>query len=163
MPLPPPLLRFLTPLWTVLRKFWFCWVITVISLVVKENYPFSNNPMYARWEDETYTLHTTNEQDQILFFDNQFGQTAIRLKKMVKARLSRMKTDPAMKNLPAEEQYRIAGVEALKHFHDRRWVKVPPALEYKTIKLWRTDLKLETGKVSQSAHFVAEYTPGGAS
>ena len=115
--------------------------------------------MYGRWEDETYTLHATNEKDEILFFDNQFGQTAIRLKKMVKARISRMKKDPATKDLPADEQYRLAGVEALKHFHEKRWVKVPPAMDYKSIKLWRTDLKLQSGKVSESKHVVAEFTP----
>ena len=157
--LPPALSSVLTPLLTLLRRFWFCWVITLISLVVKENYPFSNNPMYARWEDDTYTLHATNEKDEMLFFENQFGQTAIRLKKMIKARLSRMKKDPATKNLPADEMYRLAAVEAMAHFHERRWVKVPPAIDYKTLKVWRTDMHLENGKVTQSAHVVAEYTP----
>jgi hypothetical protein len=143
----------------LLTRFWFCWVICFVSMKVKENYPFSNNPMYTRWDDETYVLHTSDEKDSILFFHQQFGQTAIRLKKMVKARVSRLKKDPATAGLSEDERYRIAGEEALLHFHTKRWVKTPPRLPYTTLKLWRTDLSVVDGKVLHTARVIAQITP----
>jgi hypothetical protein len=147
-------------LWILVSRFWFCWVIVYASYRLKENYPFSNNPMYTRWDDETYVLHTSDEKDNILFFDQQFGQTSIRLKKMVKARISRLKKDATTKELGEEEHYRISGTEALKHFHEKRWPKVNPPAAYTKLKLWRTDLAVEQGKIiHKNAHVVAEYTP----
>jgi hypothetical protein len=158
--LPPPWRPAASFLWAVVTRFWFCWVIVYASYRLKENYPFSNNPMYTRWDDETYVLHATDEKDQILFFDQQFGQTAIRLKKMVKARVSRLKKDSATKALGEAAHYQISGAEALKHFHEKRWAKVSPAAVYTTLKLWRTELALEGGKVvNHDARVVAQYTP----
>jgi hypothetical protein len=128
--LPAPLQPVVRVLWLLLTRFWFCWVITYLSYRLQENYPFSNNPMYTRWDDETYVLYTTDEKDQMLFFDQQFGQTAIRLKKMVKKHISQMKKKPETKELSEAEMYRRAGQETMRHFHEKRWAKVSPAAQY---------------------------------
>jgi hypothetical protein len=142
-----------------IRLFPVCWLIVALSLIVKENYPFSNNPMYARWEPFTYVLHTTDENDKVLLFENEFGQTAIKLKKVVKSGESRLRSQPG---LSKEDRYRIAAENALKFYHEKRSPKVENPSTYQTIKLWQTDFWIEDGEVKKKAFVLAQYSPKGA-
>jgi hypothetical protein len=144
--------------WDWIRRYSFCWLMVVISLLVKENYPFSNNPMYARWEPFTYVFHTTDENDKVLLFENEFGQTAIKLKKVVKSGEHRLRDQPS---LSKEDRYRLAAENALKFYHEKRRPKIENPSTYQTIKLWQTDFWIEDGEVKKKAFVLAQYTPSG--
>jgi hypothetical protein len=138
------------------RQFPVCWLIVTLSLILKENYPFSNNPMYARWEPFTYVLHTTDENDKVLLFEKEFGQTAVKLKKVVKSGESRLRSRP---ELSKDERYRIAAENALKFYHKTRQPKVEYPTMYQKLKLWQTDFWIEDGIVKKKAFVLAELTP----
>ena len=132
--------------------------MVILSLVIKENYPFSHNPMYARWEPFTYVLHTTDENDKVLLFEKEFGQTTLKLKKVVKSGETRLRTRP---ELSKEDRYRIAAQDALKFYHEKRVPKVNEPTIYQTIKLWQTDLWIEDGVVKKKAFVITEFSPKG--
>jgi hypothetical protein len=155
----PSLPQVLTPYLPSVRRFFqattFCWIIVYASYRLQENYPFSNNPMYTRWDDETYVLYTTDQDGKTLFFQPQFGQTAIRLKKMVKSRVSALKKDPKTQALGEDEHYRMAGEEALRHFDKVRFAKA----NYTGLQLWRQDMKLDSPGQPGAKRVIATFTP----
>ena len=75
--------RFLQPALPWLKRFGLMLIAVVIALLIRENYPFSHNPMYSKFDPYTYFLHVTDENDKVLFFREEFGFSAIQLKKGV--------------------------------------------------------------------------------
>ena len=147
--------------WGLLTRFAVCWVLVLVAWKVKENYPFSNNPMYARWEPATYVLYTTDEADDVLFFETEFGQTAVKLKKIVKTWDKQLKKEnPALND---EAALRQAGLKAMQHYHENRSPKTTEPRSYRELKLWRADLTLQDGEVKRTDSVLAVFTPGGES
>ncbi|MEZ5328605.1 MAG: hypothetical protein R3F19_26470 [Verrucomicrobiales bacterium] len=139
-----------------LKRFGLMLIAVVISLVIRENYPFSHNPMYSKFDAYTYFLHVTDENDNVLFFREEFGDSAIKLKKIFSKNFNKLRKDPATSGLTREEHWRIAGERTLEQYHRNRKPKKDPPTPYKTLKLVRTDIKLGKGKVDEQIAIIAQ-------
>ena len=139
-----------------LKRFGLMLIAVVISLVVRENYPFSHNPMYSKFDAYTYFLHVTDENDNILFFREEFGDSAIQLKKVFTKNFTKLRKDPATSDLTREEHWRLAGESTLEQYHRNRRPKKDPPTPYKTLKLVRTDIQLGKGKVDEKIAVIAQ-------
>lgn len=65
-------------------------VLVVFSLIVKENYPFSNFPMYSKMSPSTEYYILEDGEGQALPVKNCFGLSASALKKMYVKRLDKL-------------------------------------------------------------------------
>lgn len=149
---------------TWVRRLWLVVAAVGISLLLQEFYPFSHNPMYSRNGPKTYYLHLTDEEGQPIIFREQFGRSAVRLKKiydkrLVKLKKLRKKEDPEFKSLDDAQLNGIAARETLIQIVDERRPRVPDPDQYAGLQLWRTDLRLEGGnKIKDSVQLVGERT-----
>jgi hypothetical protein len=127
----------------------------VIALLIRENYPFSHNPMYSKFDPYTYFLHVTNENDKVLFFREEFGFSAIRLKKVFSTNFKELRNDPTTSGLDRDEHWRIAGERTLSQYHRQRRPKMENPTRYQTLKLVRTDIQLGRDKVDEKVAVIA--------
>ncbi len=58
------------------------WLLTLICLVVEEQYPFSNFPMYSSFGDRTYYIYLADGAGQPLATKPTAGMTTPTLKKV---------------------------------------------------------------------------------
>ena len=128
----------------------------LVSLIVRENYPFSHYPMYSKFDPYTYYLYATDESGEVLLFREQFGYSAIRLKKVFTTKLKAVKKASESKTLSKNDCFHIAGEETLWQYHRQRRPKVENPVQYRGLKLVRTDIKLGTGKVEEQVAVIAE-------
>ena len=152
---PPPLARF-SPVARWVRQFGLMLAGVAISLMVKENYPFSHNPMYSKFDPYTYYLHATDEKGETLLFREQFGFSAIRLKKVFTTKMKEVEKNPETKQLPREERFRIAGEGTLLQYHRQRRPETGRPMEYRGLRLLRTDIRLAPGKIDERVAVIAE-------
>lgn len=138
-----------------LRRYRLMLFAVVISLLIRENYPFSHNPMYSRFDPYTYFLHVTDENDNVLFFREEFGFSAIRLKKVFATNFKKVRKDPATAGLSREEHWRIAGERTLQQYDRQRSPNTDTPARYRTLKLVRTDIQLGDGKVDEEVAVIA--------
>lgn len=143
-----------------LKRFGLMLAAVVISLLVRENYPFSHNPMYSKFDPYTYFLHVTDENDNVLFFREEFGFSAIRLKKVFSTKFKQVRKDPATADLSREEHWRIAGEGTLEQYHRQRHPRTENPTQYKILKLVRTDIELGEGKVDEKVTVIAQIDGG---
>lgn len=148
--------HFLRPSLPWLKRFGLMLIAVVISLLIRENYPFSHNPMYSKFDPYTYFLHVTDENDKVLFFRDEFGFSAIRLKKVFSTNFKKVRKDPATANLTREEHWRLAGESTLQQYHRQRRPRIENPTPYETLKLVRTDIELGKGKVDEKIAVIAQ-------
>ena len=80
-----------------LRTFWerlpfrHMTVLVVALFVIKEQFPFSNFPMYSRFEPETYYVYVTSEKGDIVPVGPMFGRSISDVKKAYDRKLSNLK------------------------------------------------------------------------
>ena len=118
--------------------------------------------MYSKFDPYTYFLYATDENDQVLLFREQFGFSAIRLKKVFNTKLKAVKKDTATKELPKKEQFRIAGEETLWQYHRQRRPRVDNPTQYLGLKLVRADIELVPGDFAKEEQVIAEINIGPA-
>lgn len=145
-----------------LKRFGLMLLAVVISLLVRENYPFSHNPMYSKFDPYTYFLHVTDENDKVLFFREEFGFSAIRLKKVFSTKFKLVRKNPETAGLSRDEHLRIAGEGTLQQYHRQRHPRTDNPTQYQTLKLVRTDIALGDGKVDEKVTVIAQIDGGPA-
>ena len=138
------------------RRFGLMLAAVVIALLIRENYPFSHNPMYSKFDPYTYFLHVTDENDKVLFFREEFGFSAIRLKKVFSKIFKEVRKDPTTANLSREEHWRIAGERTLEQYHRQRRPRTAQPTSYSILKLVRTDIELGEEKVESEVRVIAD-------
>ncbi len=101
-------------------------VMTVLCLVLGENYPFSNFPMYSSFTHHTYFLYLTDAKGQALK-TRQFGLTSSALKKIFdrsrRKELERFEGSGSARVSLAEE----AAAHSLLRYLEGLVAKKPPA------------------------------------
>ena len=149
---------FVIKVWHWIKRFGLMLIAVVISLLIKENYPFSHNPMYSKFDPYTYFLHVTDENGQVLYFRDEFGYSAVRLKKVFRKKFDELRKNSKTKELPREEHFRIAGEDTLQQYHRQRMPRVENPAQYQMLKLVRTDIELVPGEVAKEEAIIAEIT-----
>lgn len=88
--------------------FKFHWILVVLMAAViplatyrtpkpGEFYPFSNFPMYSRFEPDTYYVYVKDVRDEIVPVGTVFGRSISDLKKTYDSNLKRLKADSKLK------------------------------------------------------------------
>jgi hypothetical protein len=123
-------------------------VLVAVCLIVEENYPFSDFPMYSNLSPGSHYFHLTDETDQPLPIKDLFGVSASEFKKIYHSKLTPIaeklseKTGKRVKasDLGPEEQA-AAGEQLLEQLmprtEGRKWWKENQPSE---LRLIRTDI-----------------------
>jgi hypothetical protein len=103
--------------------FKFHWLLVVLMAAViplatyktekpGEFYPFSNFPMYSRFEPDTYYVYVMNKRGEIVPVGTTFGRSISDLKKTYDSNLKRVKAEAKLKvdkmDLPSELKAKAA-------------------------------------------------------
>jgi hypothetical protein len=152
----------LSPVAVWARSFGLMLASVAVALIVRENYPFSHNPMYSKLTPKTYYLHAVDENNDVLLFREQFGFSAIRLKKVFNTKFQKLKKGEETKQLSEMEQWGLAGEETLWQYHRQKEPAAENPVRYQRLKLVRTDIELMPAKVDESVVVIAEIDVRGA-
>lgn len=136
-----------------------CVLMIALCLILKENYPFSNFPMYSSFSDHTFFIYVSDANDQPIPIEVLTAIRTGRLKKVYDSQLRSVskKLGKRKRELSVEERHDI-GLETLRWFFSSSRDEVKPYLKkYKQIKLYHVDLTIENGKVAeQTPEMVAQ-------
>jgi hypothetical protein len=127
-------------------------VLVLFLQIVEEFYPFSQFPMYQRFDEQATYLFVTNGKDEIIPVQKHFSYGTSRVKKSFKNSLR----DEAKKHgrkleTATEEDMKAAGADVLKDLYklalkkDARKLK---SIQGDEIKLWHGLITLENDKFS---------------
>lgn len=136
-----------------------CLLVIVLCLVLKENYPFSNFPMYSSFSDHTFFIYVSDADDQPIAIEVLTAIRTGRLKKVYDTQLRSIakKLGKRKRELTVEERHDI-GLETLRWFFSSSRDEVKPYLKkYKIIKLYHVDITIDDSEVAEhSPQLVAE-------
>ena len=129
-------------------------IFSIFSLLIKENYPFSNYPMYSNPTPERNFYMITDGDGKPLPLATLTGTTCPKIGKIFRKRcderadeLKRRRTD-----LPKDE-IQAVGMSIFKELREKAVGKkkeLPPKLQ-----LMRTDITFEGGKIVEMPHLIA--------
>ena len=157
-PVSPPILFGLMPFITsILRRCWLFFLMVVLMLTIKEEFPFSNFPMYSVLPESTNCLQLTDADDHVIPIWPVFGGAITVLKKQLNHELSMVKAKGSFKKrdeVPPEILH-PAGEKVLKwlltHFPCKE-----PKLKGQVIKLQQVTFRVKQGRVVRSVETLAE-------
>ncbi len=136
-----------------------CVLVIVLCLILKENYPFSNFPMYSSFSDHTFFVYIADANDQPIAIEVLTAIRTGRLKKVYDTQLRAIakKLGKRKREVTVEERHDI-GLETLHWFFSSSRDEVKPYLKkYKLIKLYHVDITIVDRKVTeQLPQLVAE-------
>jgi len=131
-------------------------VLTFLCLALKEQYPFSNFPMYSTFENKTYYVHLADGADQPVPTAEALGLATSTLKKIydgeVRRELRRLQV--RREHLTAEQKQAIGGpvlARLKKASAAQGAVGIPEVL-----RLYQVDIALAGGRFEKRRSFIAE-------
>jgi hypothetical protein len=126
---------------------------SVLSLVLRENYPFSHFPMYGNPGNDVYYHWLADEQQQPLPVAQLTGKTAAQLGKMIRSHkeAAAKKLKVSAKKLPQSE-LDVLYRETLAYLRQQS-ANVKQSLPAK-LKLVRTDVTYTDGQLTETPHVV---------
>ena len=130
-------------------------VLTFACLVLKEQYPFSNFPMYASFTDRTYYVYLADGADQPLPSVPVVGMSTPTLKKVydgeVRRTLRRLRI--RRQDLTAEQKQAIGApiLTRLRNSSPRGTASLPEVL-----RLYQVDIQLRDGHFEKRRTLIAE-------
>jgi len=143
------------------RYHWF--LVVLMGLIIPlatiktekpgEFYPFSNFPMYSRFEPETYYIYITGEKGDIVPTAATFGRSISDIKKTYDRKLSNLKKDTkgVRKMDLGPEKKAEAAREALSWLFD---ITPPTSLaqlrSYGTLSLHEVQIEFRDGKITKT-------------
>lgn len=139
------------------RRWPVLWVTTTLCLLIGENYPFSNYPMYATFSDATYMVYITDQDGKPIPVFDTFGMRTSILKKIYhKEALKALRRNRRrMQQLEAEhlaEAGHVALVRLVSHRND-----MAPH-RYQALNLVHLNIVMEEGKIVRKPMTVATMT-----
>ena len=132
-------------------------VMIALMLTIKENFPFSNFPMYALLPDSTICLQLTDAEDHVVPLWPAFGGSITVLKKQLNHELSMVQKTGAFKKRDETppEILHAAGTKVLTwlltHFKC-----ADPQLKGQVIRLQQVKFRVRDHKVSREVETLAE-------
>lgn len=149
------MLRFLNLARTCWQRFQLRHVLlmTLLLLIIGEEYPFSNFPMYSGLDDSSDVLFMTDQQDQPLPIHTLFGTSASTQKKVYMSELKKIcnaqnrDTDEA---LPEERKAACDKMldKLMPRLKQHRWAQYSGKVT--TLRIYHKIFTLENGRVATS-------------
>ncbi len=141
----------------ILRRGGLFFVMVALMLIIKEQFPFSNFPMYSVLPDSTICLQLTDAQDKVIPIVPVFGGAITVLKKQLNNEIKVVQSKSAIKkrdDVPPEVT-RAAGAKVL------RWLLThfkcnDPKLIGQAIKLQQITFSVKDGRVVREVETLAE-------
>jgi hypothetical protein len=125
-------------------------VLTLLNLLLRENFPFSHFPMYASFGDFTYYVFVADEHDEPLALRRVFGVSAPFLKKLYDGEVrAHRRAGRALSAMTPTELNR-AGLVALTHL----WGRAPAGC--RLLRLYQVNLRHDGRTVRETRMLVAE-------
>lgn len=127
--------------------------LTVANLLVREQFPFSNFPMYSRFSERTFYLYITNESDEPIPFRH-FSFTSTGLAKVY---LSIIWANQPKANVTkmSPAQLEDAGREVVQYLKSRPRKRTDVA-GFEALRLYQVNLTLRAGQVHEETVLIAE-------
>jgi hypothetical protein len=122
-------------------------VTIVISIAVEEFYPLSWFPMFTALGKNTYYVFLTDDAGAKVPIAEEFGWTADRTDNFFKHRLARVRRDQPQ--LAPAESLRVAAESTLVQLLVGRTFEARGIAGDPAYRLWRTDIRLKDGSLSQ--------------
>lgn len=129
--------------------------LTVACLIVGEQYPFSNFPMYASFTDRTYYVYLADGADQPLPSVPLAGMSTPTLKKVYDGEVRRTlrRLNVRRHDLTAEQKQAI-GAPILSRL--RNSAPAPDEGLPEVLRLYQVDIKLRDGRFEKRRTLIAE-------
>jgi hypothetical protein len=129
-------------------------IFTALSLVIKENYPFSNYPMYSNPSPERNYFMITDGEGKPIPVATLTGITCPKIGKIFRKRSDEMADKLKLKRtaLP-QEMVQAVGMSIFQQLRKEAAgmnKELPPKLQ-----LMRTDITFEDGKIVELPHLIA--------
>lgn len=129
--------------------------IGVACLVVKENYPFSNFPMYSNFGKSTTMLYVTDEQDRPLPLMDNYGMRTSILKKVYQSEIKRLAKEAGVdrKKLSDELKAEAADItleRVLGYRTDMQYVQRP----WPELRLYEVTIRIKDDKLTRETEFL---------
>lgn len=147
----------MSSLTALLRNGWFFLVMSALCLIIKEQFPFSNFPMYSALPDSTNCLQMVDADDHIIPIWPVFGGSISVLKKQLNHELTMLREKGAFKkkdDMP-EELLNSVGKKvltwSLTHYPCKE-----PARKGQLVKLQEITFRIKDGKVVRNTRTLAE-------
>lgn len=148
------ILGFLIILFTWPLKILFC--LTLLHLILKENFPFSHYPMYAGLSSRVYYLLITNENDEMLGLKREFGLSADFLKRVYDHEIKSLaKAKGCKKKQLTQEDLNMVGMSLLEALEGYARLK-NSTLTFKRLKLYIVSLSLIDCRIDKEQKLIAE-------
>lgn len=137
-----------------------CVLVIALSLILKENYPFSNFPMYSSFSDHTFFVYIADANDQPIAIEVLTAIRTGRLKKVYDSQLRSVskKLGKRKREINVEERHDI-GLETLRWFFSSSRDEIKPYLKkYKLLKLYHVDITIVDREITEHPpQLIAEF------
>ncbi len=139
-------------------------VMTVLCLLIQENFPFSDFPMYGSFSSYSYYVYLTDGQDQPIPVEGITGIRTSRLKKIFGGKLTEVRKDLEADGMEIKGyqfmtpgQQRPAGEYTLQWLLDNCKAHARPALhKHRPLRFHKVGLKYQDGEIVKEPAFIAE-------
>ena len=132
--------------------------ITVACLAIKEQYPFSNFPMYSSFGDSTYYVYLADGEDRPLPTYAAAGMSTPKLKKVFANELRQeRKRAPASRKPLLQEHKRAAGERVLARLKEAAGQRKSDAPAPAVWRLYEVNISLVDGRYEKQRNLIAEF------
>lgn len=139
-------------------------LVTASCLVLQENFPFSDFPMYGSFANYSYYVYVTDAEDQPIPVEGITGVRTSRLKKIYGTRLKEVRRDLESAGVEIKgyqfmttEQQRSAGEYALEWLIGNCKEHARPELErHRPLRFHKVGLRLTEGEIKSEPALIAE-------
>ena len=131
--------------------------LTVACLVIKEQYPFSNFPMYSSFTNRTYYVHLADGNDQPLPSIPTIGMSTPTLKKVYDGEVRRQTRQLQIRRQQlTPEQKQAIGGPILERLKNTANAHAPGQPIPDVLRLYQVDIELTDGRFEKRRTLIAE-------
>ena len=132
-------------------------IFTAACLLIAEQYPFSNFPMYASFGSKTYYVYLTDGSDQPVRARELVGMTTPTLKKVYDGETRReAKQLRVPRGRLTAEQKRVVGERILTRLKTNARAEAAGAAFPAQLRLYHVEIELIDGRIEKKTSLIAE-------
>lgn len=134
------------------------WLITALCLLLREEFPFSNFPMYSSFGHTTYYVYVADIADQPLSSLKTLGVSTPTLKKMYATEVARelKELDGSGKKRLSHEDKRAPAERLLQRLLHSPRVQRSATKQRAGVRFYEVTISLEAGKIQKQSDLIAE-------
>ncbi len=128
------------------------WVVVVLCLVIREQYPFSNFPMYSSLANQSIYHAVVNSRGELLPYVPTFRLRASHASKILETKRKMLRKE----GVPDAEAMNRAGIELLEFLLDRSRPEKRDALRNEGLQLFETRIFVANRELQEKKTLIAE-------